>query len=90
MGLVERLSVEPVVYLPKCAVGRLLESLSEIEAVAVQDAVEKIRQAGPNERKSRQHLYTAKWLCDELAAEGYEIHRTTINRHVNKECSCGS
>ena len=86
----ERLSTEPSVYLPKCAVGRLLDSLSEVEQLAVEDAIHKIRSAHPNERKSRQHLYTSKWLCAELQAEGYNIHRTTINRHVNKECSCGS
>lgn len=90
MGLVDRLALVPAVHQPKCAVGRLLDSLSEIESVALQDAIEKIRSADANERKSRRHLYTSKWLCAELQAEGYDIHRTTVNRHVNKECSCGS
>lgn len=90
MGLVERLSTEPRVYLPKCAVGRLLESLTDVDRSAVEGAIGKIRSAHPNERKARHHVYTAKWLCAELKAEGYEIHRATMNRHVNKECSCGS
>lgn len=90
MGLVERLAVEPPAVVPKCAVGRLLESLSEVEAVALQDAIDRIRLADPNQRRSRQHCWTSKWLCGELNAEGYDIHRATMNRHVNKECSCGS
>ena len=90
MGLVERLSSEPKVHQPKCAVGRLLESLSEVEQLAVEDAIHKIRAAHPDERKARHHSYTSKWLCAELKAEGYEIHRSTMNRHVAKECSCGS
>lgn len=90
MGLVERLSLEPVVHQPKCAVGRLLDSLAEIEMVAVQDAIDKIRMADGNQRKSRTYSYTTKWLCEQLCAEGYDIMRQTMNRHVNKECSCGS
>lgn len=90
MGLVERLSTEPGVYQTKCAVGRLLESLTEVESVAVQDAIDKIRLVDPNQRKSRQYSYTTKWLCEELRAEGYPIMRQTMNRHINKECSCGS
>ena len=90
MGLVERLSLEPVVHQPKCAVGRLLDSLPENESGALQQAIDQIRQVDPNRRKSRQEPYTATWLAGVLADEGYEIARQTVNRHVLRECHCGS
>lgn len=90
MGLVERLSTERVLEPPKCSVGRLLDSLTEVESVALQDAIDKIRLADPAQRKTRQYPYTSMWLCEQLQAEGYDIHRTTMNRHVNRGCTCGS
>ena len=90
MGLVERLSTELVATPPKCSLGRLLDSLTEVEAVAVQDAIDKIRAVDGRSRKSQRYPYTSVWLSEQLAAEGYHIHRKTVDRHVARGCTCGS
>lgn len=90
MGLAERLAVTPRLDRRKCSIGRLLDSLPENESGALQQAIDQIRQVDPNRRKSRQEPYTATWLAGVLADEGYEIARQTVNRHVLRECHCGS
>ena len=90
MGLAERLAVTPRLDRRKCSIGRLLDSLRENESGALQRAIDQIRQVDPNRRKSRQEPYTATWLAGVLADEGYEIARQTVNRHVLRECHCGS
>ena len=90
MGLAERLAVTPRLDRRKCSIGRLLDSLPENESGALQRAIDQIRQVDPNRRKSRQEPYTATWLAGVLADEGYEIARQTVNRHVLRECHCGS
>ena len=90
MGLAERLAVTPRLDRRKCSIGRLLDSLPENESGALQQAIDQIRQVDPNRRKSRQEPYTATWLAGVVADEGYEIARQTVNRHVLRECHCGS
>jgi hypothetical protein len=90
MGLAERLSQEPVLHQSRCSVGRLLDDLSEIESVALQDAIDKIRSTSGDSRKTRRHPYTVAWLTEQLVAEGYDFKRQTISRHVVGSCSCGS
>jgi len=90
MGLAERLAVTPQVDHRKCSLGKLLDVLPDGESGALQQAIDQIRQTDPNRRKSRQEPYTAAWLATVLADEGYRIARQTINRHVLRECHCGS
>lgn len=90
MGLAERLAVEPPIGHRKCSLGKLLDKLSDGESGALQQAIDRIRMVDPNRRKSRQEPYTAAWLSTVLADEGYRIARQTINRHVLRECHCGS
>jgi hypothetical protein len=90
MGLAERLAVEPVVKPQMCAVGRLLELLPEVEAVALQEAINKVRGVDPTVRKGRSEGYTAVWLTNVLKDEGIVMSRHTVTRHVARECSCGS
>ena len=90
MGLAERLAVEPVVKPQMCAVGRLLDKLPEIEAVALQEAIDKIRAVDPTTRKGRSEGYTSVWLTNVLKDEGHNVSRHTVTRHVARECSCGS
>lgn len=90
MGLAERLAVAPVVRPQMCAVGRLLERLPEIEAVALQEAIDKIRSVDASTRKGRSEGYTSVWLTNALKDEGIVMSRHTVTRHVARECSCGS
>jgi len=90
MGLAERLSQEPVLHQNKCWVGRLLDDLSEVESVALQDAIDKIRSTSSDARRSRRHSYTVSWLTEQLVAEGYAVQRQTVGRHVGRMCACGS
>lgn len=90
MGLAERLAVAPVVKPQMCAVGRLLEKLPESEAVALQEAINKVRGVDPTVRKGRSEGYTAVWLTNVLKDEGISMSRHTVTRHVARECSCGS
>lgn len=90
MGLVERLSTEPEVPIKKCGLGRLLESLTEVEQLAVEDAIGKIRSGDPNDRSAGRHRYTSRWLTKVLNEEGHKISSTTVTTHVAKDCRCGS
>jgi hypothetical protein len=59
--------------------------LTEEEQQALDKAVEGIRQdAGIGKAKR----FSATWLAKVLRSFGHDVSVSTIQRHVNKECSC--
>jgi len=68
-----------------CKIGRLINSLEGDEREALVKAIELIRTSNLN-GKNRSH--SSVWLAKVLRKNGYQISVSTIQRHVNKECSC--
>jgi len=68
-----------------CKIGRLINSLEGDERGALVKAVHLIRTSNFN-GKNRSH--SSVWLAKVLRKNGYQISVSTVQRHVNKECSC--
>jgi hypothetical protein len=73
-----------VKYYP-CKTGRLIEALTGDEHAALVKAIDLIRLSRLH-GKNRSH--SSVWLAKVLRKNGYSISVSTIQRHVNKECSC--
>lgn len=68
-----------------CKVGRLIDSLQGDEREALLKAIDLIRLSSFN---GRNRSHSSVWLAKVLRKNGYSISVSTIQRHVNKECSC--
>jgi len=68
-----------------CKFTQIREKLDEDEQQALDKAVSGIREdAGLGKAKT----YSTTWLTRVLRNFGYTISVSTVQRHVNKECSC--
>lgn len=68
-----------------CKFSQIRAVLSEEEVTALDKAVEGIRQdAGMGKSKK----FSASWLSKVLYDFGHYVSVSTVQRHVNKECSC--
>ena len=76
-------SKEPKNY--PCKIGRLVLSLEGDEREALVKAIHLIRSSSFN-GKNRSH--SSVWLAKVLRKNGYQVSVSTVQRHVNKECSC--
>lgn len=73
------------VNLAFCKFTQIREQLDEEEQSALDNAVDSIRSdAGMGKAKA----YSASWLAKVLRNFGYNVSISTVQRHVNKECSC--
>lgn len=71
--------------LSACKFTQIREKLTEDERSALDKAVDSIREdAGVGKAKT----FSTSWLTKVLRNFGYTISISTIQRHVNKECSC--
>ena len=68
-----------------CKIGRLIDSLEGDEQEALVKAVDLIRSSSFN---GRNRSHSSVWLAKVLRKNGYQISVSTVQRHVNKECSC--
>lgn len=73
------------VEIQKCKIGRLLETLPEEATDAMNKAIELIR---TTQYQGKSKMYSSVWLAKVLRKNGYQISVSTVQRHVNKECSC--
>jgi hypothetical protein len=69
----------------KCKVGRMLDMLPEETSEAIKKAIKLIR---TTQYQGKNKTYSSVWLSKVLRKNGYPISPSTIQRHVNKECSC--
>lgn len=69
----------------KCKVGRMLDSLPEDAKEAMIKAIELIR---TTQYQGKNKMYSSVWLSKVLRKNGYPVSISTIQRHVNKGCSC--
>jgi hypothetical protein len=68
-----------------CKFTQIREKLETDEQEALDKAVNGIREdAGLGKAK----MYSTTWLTRVLRNFGYTISVSTVQRHVNKECSC--
>lgn len=68
-----------------CKFMQVRNTLTVEEREALDKAVEGIRQdAGLGKAKK----YSASWLAKVLRSFGKDVSVSTVQRHVNKECSC--
>jgi hypothetical protein len=68
-----------------CKFMQVRNTLSTEEREALDKAVDGIRQdAGLGKAKK----YSASWLAKVLRSFGHDVSVSTVQRHVNKECSC--
>lgn len=65
-----------------CQLGVFIEGLDKKDVEAIENAIEKIR--------TREVGYSIGWLHRVLLSEGKRIGASTIQRHVNGECACGT
>jgi hypothetical protein len=65
-----------------CLAASIIAELQPKDAKAVVEAMEKIKAGQPG--------YSTIWLQKILASEGKKIGATTIQRHVNGVCACGT
>lgn len=69
----------------KCKVGRMLDMLPDDTSDAINKAIELIR---TTQYQGKNKTYSSVWLSKVLRKNDYPISTSTIQRHVNKECSC--
>lgn len=68
-----------------CKLGKLLGQLSSEEVEAIKKALEMIR---TSQYQGKNKTYSSVWLSKVLRKNGYPMSVSTVQRHVNKECSC--
>lgn len=68
-----------------CKLGKLLSTLSSEESDAMNKALEMIR---TSQYQGKNKTYSSVWLSKVLRKNGYPMSPSTVQRHVNKECSC--
>jgi hypothetical protein len=68
-----------------CKLGRMLVVLPSDTSEAMQKAIELIRST---DYQGKNKAYSCVWLSKVLKKNGYPISTSTVQRHVNKECSC--
>jgi hypothetical protein len=68
-----------------CKFSRIRQILTDEEKEALDKAVNGIREdAGLGKAK----MYSTTWLTKVLRNFGHDVSVSTVQRHVNKECSC--
>lgn len=70
----------------KCHFVKVIEALEKDDVVALEEAVEMIRNKTHDASK---YGVNASWIVDALKAEGISIHRNTVAYHINRKCACG-
>lgn len=68
-----------------CGLTKLRLQMSEDEAVALDKAVDMVRQ---DSGSGRSKVYSSQWLTGVLRKHGYDISASTVSRHVAKRCRC--
>lgn len=68
-----------------CKLGRMLATFPEETSEAVSKSIELIR---TSQDQGKNKVYSSVWLSKVLRKNGYPISPSTVQRHVNKECSC--
>lgn len=68
-----------------CKIGKILQQLEKEEAQALQKAISLIRSSV---MQGKNRTYSSVWLSKVLRKNGYHASVSTVQRHVNKECSC--
>jgi len=79
VSLAEAFAAEPAptVRGPRCAVGRLLTSLSDADADVLRQVL-------------ADDAWTAKRVSERLSGAGHRVSRASIARHRLGECLCGT
>jgi hypothetical protein len=68
-----------------CKFAQIRDILSDEEKEALDKAVDGIRQDAGMGKSKR---FSASWLAKVLDSFGHYVSVSTVQRHVNKECSC--
>lgn len=68
-----------------CKFTQIRELLDDEEQQALDKAVDGIRQDAGMGKSKR---YSTVWLSKVLGSFGHYVSVSTVQRHVNKECSC--
>lgn len=68
-----------------CGVTKIKKQMDDEESVALDRAVELIREEVGS---GRSKVYSSQWLTGVLRKHGYDISSSTVARHVAKRCRC--
>lgn len=68
-----------------CKFAQILKKLDEDDQETVIEAVTLIRS---DHGTGRSKQYSTSWLTKILKSFGHDISMSSVQRHVNKECSC--
>jgi hypothetical protein len=63
-----------------CKITQITKPLSEEEQAAFRAAVDLAR--------TEPQIYTIQWLVDTLTDNGIMVTRSTMTRHIHKDCGC--
>ena len=92
MALSEKLAVtqEPPHFGPRCSIWVIRQNLEEQDRQALDEAIQRIRDARDQGLTSGQSAYNCQWLQKSLGSEGHPVSVLTVQKHVRFGCSCGS
>jgi len=68
-----------------CKFSQTFNKLDKEDKETILEAVDKIR---ADQGTGRSKQYSTSWLTKILKSFGHDISMSSVQRHVNKECSC--
>lgn len=72
----------------QCGIAKAMQSMSEDEIVALNQAFDKIRQKNVSPSSIQTSGYTYRWLTDILKKNGFDITVRVVEKHSRKLCAC--
>lgn len=69
-----------------CAIAALFTVLDEEDVASLKASLQRI---ATDTGRGRAKVYSSTWLANMLNKNGHTISRSTIERHIKGNCSCG-
>lgn len=72
----------------QCGIAKAMQSMSEDEIVALNQAFDKIRQKNVSPSSIQTSGYTYRWLTEILKNNGFAVTIRVVEKHSRKLCAC--
>lgn len=72
----------------QCGIAKARQEMTDEEALALEQAFEKIRQKNLSPSSVQTSGYTYKWLADVLKKNGFDVTVRVVEKHSRKLCGC--
>lgn len=73
----------------RCGIYYLREQLEGEDLRVLNSTLAELAATPGSERKNGKTGLTARWLADVLQANGHNISKSTVQRHITGRCTCG-